>query len=478
MMKEILRICLAALLTAAVAVACSKDDKDGSVAYAQKALFLKRGETATVVFSGVNIASYSVSSVPTGWEKPELNPAAEPMTMTVKAPAADDTEAKSTGSIVLRGMTYGGEAVSASLFVSLDTPVIDQSDAPANCYIANRPNAQYLFDATRKGDGSKVATARVAVIWQTSMNLLRYLALDNGKVSFFVVEDSDDETIVKRGNALIGAYDDQDNLLWSWHVWITDYDPEADALDYGDYRVMSRQLGALQNGNADKDEIWNSYGLYYQWGRKDPFVGPSDWLASRGTSLSLYDGDSNTVRIGMVALSAETGTFAYTDAHPLHFLTTKAGDAAWLKDADAVNGQANGWKAVNNPCPSGWEVAPAAAFADLRIADDLTAEAESYEKKYGWTLTTGVSPSFYFAAGRRIYADGTIQNLFDESLPVRSVADEAQPWVGYNWATDEAGAATVFCYWFKKSDPKQSGLRTDLKLTPANGLSVRCVKKR
>ena len=63
MMKEILRICLAALLTAAVAVACSKDDKDGSVAYAQKALFLKRGETATVVFSGVNIASYSVSSL-------------------------------------------------------------------------------------------------------------------------------------------------------------------------------------------------------------------------------------------------------------------------------------------------------------------------------------------------------------------------------------------------------------------------------
>lgn len=478
MMRKILRICLAAALAVVLAVACSKDDKDGSVAYAQKALFLKRGETATIAFSGVNIASYSVSSVPSGWETPELNTAATPMTMTVKAPSADDTEAKSTGSIVLRGVTHGGDVVSASLFVSLDTPVVDMSDAPANCYIANRPNAQYLFDATRRGDGSTIATARVAVVWQTSMNLVRYLTLDNGKVSFFVVEDSNDETIVKRGNALIGAYDADDNLLWSWHVWITDYDPEADALVYGDERVMSRQLGALQNGNADKDEIWNSYGLFYQWGRKDPFAGPADWLASRGSSLPLYDGESNSVRISAVALDASTGTFAYADAHPLHFITTEAGDTTWLKDADLADGRPAGWKAVNDPCPSGWRIAPAAVFADLRIADDLTAEAETYEKKYGWTLTDGMTSSFYFAAGRRIYADASLQNLFDESLLARSVAEEAQPWVGYNWATDESGLATVFCYWFRKSDPQQSGVRTDLKLTAANGLSVRCVKKK
>ena len=274
-MRKILRMFFVVALAAVAAAACSKDDKDGSVAYAQKALFLNYGESATIGFSGVNISSYSVSSVPTGWKTPEINTTT--MTMTVTAPEAD-AEAKTTGSIVLRGVTHGGEAVSASLFVSLTTPEIDLSDAPANCYIANRPNALYLFDATCKGDGSPIATKRVAVIWQTSMNLIRYLNLEkDGKASFFVEADDDDETIVERGNALIGGYDADGNLLWSWHIWITDFDPEADALSYGDYRVMSRQLGALQNGNADKDEIWNSYGLYYQWGRKDPFAGPTDW---------------------------------------------------------------------------------------------------------------------------------------------------------------------------------------------------------
>ncbi len=470
-------MCFAAVLAVAVAVGCGKDDKDGSVAFAQKALFLQWGETATVAFSGVNIATYSVSSVPDGWEKPELNTTAYPMTMTVKAPAAN-SGAKTTGAINLRGVTHGGDAVSASLFVSLDTPVVDMSDAPANCYVANRPNAQYLFDATRKGDGTTIPTSRIAVLWQTSMNLVRYLAFENGKASFFLADDSDDETIIKRGNALIGAFDAQDNLLWSWHLWITDYDPEADALAYGDYQVMSRQLGALCNGNSDKDEIWNSYGLFYQWGRKDPFVGPSDWRASRGSTLSMFDGDSNTVRLSMVELDAETGTFAYTNANPTHFITTKKDETVWLRDGQLANGWSEEWQAVNDPCPSGWQVAPAAAFEGLRIDDELTAEAATYEQQYGWKLTNGVSSSFYFAAGRRIYADGSLQNVFDESLLVRSVADEAQPWVGYNWATTADGRPTVFCYWFSKGNPQQSGVRTDLKLDRANGLSVRCVRKR
>lgn len=478
MMRKILRMFFVVALAAVAAAACSKDDKDGSVAYAQKALFLNYGESATIGFSGVNISSYSVSSVPTGWKTPEINTTT--MTMTVTAPEAD-AEAKTTGSIVLRGVTHGGEAVSASLFVSLATPEIDLSDAPANCYIANRPNALYLFDATCKGDGSPIATKQVAVIWQTSMNLIRYLNLEkDGKASFFVEADDDDETIVERGNALIGGYDADGNLLWSWHIWITDFDPEADALSYGDYRVMSRQLGALQNGNADKDEIWNSYGLYYQWGRKDPFAGPTDWNASKGITATLFDGESNTVRLSTVALDAETGTFAYANAHPMHFITTATNDAGgqWLRGGDLVNGWSSQWEAVNDPCPNGWQVAPAAAFEGLRIDDDLAAEAAAYEKKYGWKLTNGVSSSFYFAAGRRIYADGTIQNLFDESLLARSSAIEAQPWVGYNWTSDATGGPTVFCFWFVKADPTQSGLRTDLRMSPANGMSVRCIRKR
>ena len=470
MMKNILRLLCATALLAVTAVSCSKKDSDGSVAYSQKALFLDWGETARVGISGVNIATFSVASAPEGWETPEID--LSTLSMIITAPD-EESGAKMTGSIVLRGLTYGGEYVSASLFVSLATPEIDLSSTVANCYITNQPNTQYLIDATRKGDGSPIATKRVAVIWQTSQNLIRYLNLQSdGKAFFFIDADSSDETLVKRGNALIGAYDANDNLLWSWHIWVTDFDPEADAVELDGYRLMSRQLGALQNGNADNTAIWQSYGLYYQWGRKDPFVGPADYNASRGTTMTLFDGDSNTVRIGMIESSAETGTYAYTNTHPLHFITTSSNTADWRVGSD----RNAAWTEVNNPCPYGWKVAPAEAFADLSIADDLTGDPASYEMRYGWNLTDGTNSSFFFAAGRRIYADGTLQNIFDESI-ARSSAIEAQPWVGYNWATTAAGGSTVFCYWFKKAAPAESGLRTDLQMGGANGLSVRCVRK-
>ncbi|UVV77201.1 hypothetical protein NXW84_04910 [Bacteroides fragilis] len=29
------------------------------------------------------------------------------------------------------------------------------------------------------------------------------------------------------GSGVIAAYDSSDNILWSWHVWVTDYHPDA-----------------------------------------------------------------------------------------------------------------------------------------------------------------------------------------------------------------------------------------------------------
>ncbi|MFA5713568.1 MAG: fimbrillin family protein, partial [Bacteroidales bacterium] len=78
------------------------------------------------------------------------------------------------------------------------------------------------------------------------------------------------------GNALIAIKKADDNYnpvgdyLWSWHIWISDYNGELFDLSNGEYnKVMDRNLGA-------RSGIWGhpgSMGLLYQWGRKDPFVG-------------------------------------------------------------------------------------------------------------------------------------------------------------------------------------------------------------
>lgn len=473
-MKYLKLICVV-LLSAVAFAACSDDDKEGSVRWERKSLFMTYGESVTVSVGGDNIGTYSISSVPEGWETPMVN--TESMTVTIVAPEAPADTVAVSGEVKLRGVTYGGETVYANLFVSLDTPEVDFTAQPANSYLANKPGTLYRIDVSRNLAGEKFNVASLGVIWQPSTNFVKYLTLEeDGTATFFLSADTEDESLVREGNALIGAYDEAGNILWSWHIWAVNYDAEAEALAYGDYTMMSRALGQLENVTTDKESILASYGLYYQWGRKDPFPGPSTYNAAKGVTMSLFDGDSNVVTLATVASDATTGSYAYTNAHPNHFILVKDKNAPWNQ---SITTEVKGWehtqqKSVNDPCPYGWRVAPAEAFDGMTIVDDVTvADASTkYAEQYGWTMQKNGVESFYFAGGRRVYADALIQNVFDESL-TRNVATEAQPWVGYNWTAE----GKVFAFWFSKQAPAESSLRNDLKFSTANGMMVRCVKE-
>ncbi|MCD8184071.1 MAG: DUF4906 domain-containing protein [Bacteroides sp.] len=95
------------------------------------------------------------------------------------------------------------------------------------------------------------------------------------------------------GNGLIAACDANGDILWSWHIWVTKYnpDPHGDETvltpnkqkhkytfrsDIDQYPMMDRYLGALEDyTDAPTEEIDKSRanGLHYEWGRKDPFPG-------------------------------------------------------------------------------------------------------------------------------------------------------------------------------------------------------------
>lgn len=104
---------------------------------------------------------------------------------------------------------------------------------------------------------------------------------------------------ITKGNMVIGVWtgDDPNIILWSWHIWITDYQPDdiighaPDAETYvynveggevhrfnnavfntGIYKngyAMDRNLGALDQSNHAS--TMPGGGMYYQFGRKDPF---------------------------------------------------------------------------------------------------------------------------------------------------------------------------------------------------------------
>ncbi len=466
---------------------CSKDKESGSLSFDSPAVFLSAGQTVTVGFKSVNLQNLSVTNKPTGWSEPTIDVAAQ--TLTITAPGSFDDDEVKTGSVVLAGSPKGGSSVSATLFVGV-VDSKDMSAEPANSYIVNKPECNYLFDAMHKGDGkTSLATASVDVVWQSKSGLIQYTELRDGKVSFYVGADSDDEEKIKEGNAVIGAYDAGGTMIWSWHIWAVNYDPDTaeNQLAFNGYTMMNRNLGALNNDNSTTDKILASYGLYYQWGRKDPFIGPSSYNAANGASASMYNGGGSRVYMKTEVSSADAGTMDYAVRNPLTFIVgVSDSEYDWLWSAHS-DGLWSDTKTVNDPCPYGWCVAPSVAFDNLFIQN--TPEAGDADK-FGWTLYGPQSgPSLFIGAGRRIYrhiqeddtqGGGSIQNFYPTPIDkqVRSSALYNQPWVGYYWTTGTAAGtkSSALYFWFDKSNPANSSLENNTPQYRANGMQVRCVK--
>jgi uncharacterized protein (TIGR02145 family) len=150
------------------------------------------------------------------------------------------------------------------------------------------------------------------------------------------------KTTNTKGNAVVAIKKkDPEIIVWSYHIWVTDYDPEAKKTKntQSGLTFMSRNLGAM----AD-DLSTAAYGLYYQWGRKDPFPGVDNPGGVDG-AITLTDTSSE---VGKVTYSIQhPATFIFASASPFDWHHGSRDDTLWGQGAD---------KSVYDPCPSGWRV--------------------------------------------------------------------------------------------------------------------------
>jgi hypothetical protein len=102
--------------------------------------------------------------------------------------------------------------------------------------------------------------------------------------------------------------------------------------------MMDRNLGALSVTPGDV----RSYGLFYQWGRKDPFVGCGN--VADNTYAAIYPEDA----IQFVDNNSNYNNYNYAEAHPNHFIKY----SGWNDDSDYWGVH----KTMYDPCPLGWRV--------------------------------------------------------------------------------------------------------------------------
>lgn len=182
-------------------------------------------------------------------------------------------------------------------------------------------------------DVPEKAIEKVKILWQTEGAIG-----DNTKGDLVWYKPDEKKIYVqtaKEGNALIAAYNTNEEIIWSWHIWVTGNDPGnlSKAIRYYTYRwdekgiygvasgeprisgyqVMSCNLGALADTPTHG---WDTtpFGMLYQWGRKDPFPplrtqdGHYSTEYTPETTERLYD-NANQPTVGMTSSDDETQLF-------------------------------------------------------------------------------------------------------------------------------------------------------------------------
>ena len=260
------------------------------------------------------------------------------------------TPLKLTESAVM--LAYADSRVGLISFVNIviaaegtDGPKNLSKQGTANSYVVTEAG-EYKIKAVKGNTEESVgAVASAEILWETWNNqetvtpnsVIASVGVDGDFITFAT------PATFHAGNALIAAKDASGTILWSWHIWLP-ATPVADVADanYSTKNAMTRNLGALVDATIDAPTTVESFGLLYEWGRKDPFPG-----------LGVLSGAGAITVAGNV--SAQEGPMSVEDAIKNPNVYVYKAKADWAADGtDTASLWGETTKTVYDPCPVGY----------------------------------------------------------------------------------------------------------------------------
>lgn len=433
---------------------------------------VKAGGSFSLSYKVLNLTPAKITGTPTvevssGWStevsvsediiKVKYNaPASIGQTLEIKISATDDHNRK---------VEYSG---------SLSIVEITTTAGAANCHVV-KPGGTLTIKAVKGNSTTALEFDNATLVWQDAIGLVSSVS-GNGSEGVVVVRLADG----KEGNAVVAARDG-DRIVWSWHVWVTDYDPEADIFEWTDangitYKYMDRNLGALSAEKYSKESL----GLMYQWGRKDPFPGGDD--VESQIQKRIYDINGNQIYMKIEerpTYNDNTSTnLQLAIEHPDVFYGAPSSswpvvdwltDKAALQNNDLWGGKTNA-KTVYDPCPEGWRI-PAAgngwgfrteykkkgSLNDDGEYDESYPWFQDYDKCIGFRYKTKAGKEYWFPlVGKLDPNNGTLQSVGGSGY--------------YNTCTDNSN--TVFYECLAWGNPASESM-----LNRTHGAATRCIKE-
>ena len=324
-------------------------------------------------------------------------------------------------------------------------------DGTANSYLVSKAG-DYKFKAV-KGNGTEaVAAVKAEILWETyntadaveANSVIAAVGVEDGYITF-----STPETL-KPGNALIAAKDADDVILWSWHIWIPA--AEVTAADYTDFIggvMMNMNLGAIEPVPATGPAPIESFGLLYQWGRKDPFVGAAQY--EKYPAKAAVSGAVWTKSEGKVSMdeAVKNPTVLYIDAE-------HNDDHDWNSSSEATLWDNEGKKTIYDPCPVGYKV-PVKAGSIWTKTDE------------GWNFDTENHVCEHLASGVRIPLAGYVECYGGSLYGAGGGADHT-----YLWSATHHDTERGECMYIRTSKDPGSKYYKAYR-GKGNAASVRCI---
>lgn len=352
-----------------------------------------------------------------------------------------------TVTVDLKGLNEGDYRLTVESFDMSNSAMIQPEGADSVIFdIRKLTNG---WQATMPALGAD-AELRAELLWTDNADLASQLKVNLDKVNGLLAVKSEGAA---EGNAVIALYDKaaagSGEILWSWHVWVTGYNPNK--LDGGTAAlgvaprsantaipvvggqvhtygtefqkvngtsrvIMDRNLGAmgaLYELVLTNAENYPTYGLFYQWGRKDPFPKAPMGTVQDGAATAQTTFDAAGIATGYPVLTKGPVALEVAVKNPQVFYCNAYTPYDWnLLPNDELWG-GSGPKGTYDPCPRGWRVAPDGTWNDFGIE-----WGSSFVQNSLWTThdvniagglyNVGMVKTFYPAPGRRDAATGTL----------------------------------------------------------------------
>jgi hypothetical protein len=278
---------------------------------------------------------------------------------------------------------------------------------PANSYIISEAGTYAI--STKKPTGTIMKGDTVTWLWASKERGGNSFTIDNliGDIEYDAQKNEikfrvgSPNGAFNKGNVVLALRDALNNIVWSWHIWLTDK-PNDIGFERGVF--MDRNIGAL---TSSASPAVDSYGFVYQWGRKDPFYSGNGILSDEGFTPFFLANGNTLINTTNYWNAIPTSTMLYATQHPMTFICGSSADvrpADWCGD---VGGSAGFWsdntKTEYDPCPFGYKVPSKIDLNILHTAYQMNTASNYFKKNSDtyWYYSHSNGQSVFPTAGRR-----------------------------------------------------------------------------